>query len=72
METLLADIESFLVTQGMSATAFGEKALNHRHFVRQVREGRECLPKTVRKVRAFMQEYKPVQRCEVVTESSAR
>lgn len=56
---LLQDIEAFLETQGMSATAFGDQALGDRHFVRQLRAGRRMWPETEAKVRHFMATYRP-------------
>lgn len=61
MGTLLEDIEAFLETHSgtLSATAFGEKALNDRHLVRQMRQGRRIWPETEGKVRRFMATYRP-------------
>lgn len=53
-ETLLREIEMFLVATGMSATAFGHRAMNDRHFVHQLRGNRHCWPKTVKKARDWM------------------
>ena len=56
MDTLLDDIESFLLAHDMSPTAFGSNALSDRHFVRQLRGGRRVWPETEQKARAFMAE----------------
>jgi hypothetical protein len=63
---LLNEIEVFLETHGLSATAFGEMALGDRHFVKQLRgrpgkKPRRVWPETADKVRCFMVSYKPQQ-----------
>jgi hypothetical protein len=57
MSTLLSDIEAFLGHSGLSEWAFGEKALNDRHFVRQLRAGREHRRATEARARNFMATY---------------
>lgn len=59
MDTLLDNIEAFLATHDISATALGDRALGDRHFVRQLRAGRRVWPETEAKVRRFMATYKP-------------
>lgn len=59
MDTLLTDIEAFCKTHGMSVWDFGEKALNDRPFVGQLRNNRRVWPETEAKVRAFMDAYRP-------------
>jgi hypothetical protein len=54
MNTLLCDIESFLVRHEMSPTAFSERAAGDRHFVRRLRTGRDFRNSTETRVRAFM------------------
>jgi len=55
MAKLLDEIEAFLENHPkISATAFGDMAMNDRHLVRQLREGRRTWPETEQKVRAFM------------------
>jgi hypothetical protein len=63
MGTLLQDIEAFLSTHQstLSATAFGDLAMNDRHLVRQMRAGRRIWPETEAKIRRFMATYKPEQ-----------
>ncbi len=56
---LLSEVESYLEAAGMSPTAFGDRALGDRHFVRQLRSGRRVWPETASKVRAFMRENPP-------------
>lgn len=65
MNPLLTEIEQFLEAHHMSASRFGLKALNDKHFVRELRgEGkrhkyRQTWPDTERRVRAFMVTYQP-------------
>lgn len=54
---LLEDIEAFLETHEISATALGHQALGDRHFVRQLRMGRRVWPETETKVRQFMDDF---------------
>ena len=54
MEDLLTDIEAFMVRHELSATTFGQRANGDRHFVRQLREGRETRRSTEAKIRNFM------------------
>jgi hypothetical protein len=54
MEQLLTEIDAFLATQELKETTFGEAALRDRHFVRQLREGREPRSRTVARVRQYM------------------
>lgn len=61
---LLSDIEAFLTAHGMSATAFGDKALGDRHFVRQLRKGRRVWPETEAKARRFMATYRPERQAD--------
>ena len=56
--TLLNQIEDFLKSTGMSATAFGTKALNDPPFVAQLRAGRDIKYSTGERVRAFMEQYR--------------
>lgn len=61
MATLLQEVEEFLSAHPeVSATAFGERALNDRHLVRQMRgRGRRIWPETEVKIRQFMITYRP-------------
>lgn len=65
--SILSDIEAFCGTHELSEWQFGEKALNDRHFIRQLREGRRTWPETEAKVRRFMATYRP----DTPTESAA-
>ena len=59
MKTLLSDIEKFAARHGLSEWQFGEMALNDRHFIRQLREGRDLRMSTVERVKHFMATYRP-------------
>ena len=61
METLLSDIEKFTAKNGLSEWQFGELALNDRHFIRQLREGRDLRMSTVDRVKSFMRSYRPAK-----------
>jgi hypothetical protein len=61
---LLADIEAFCRTHGMSEASFGVKALKDWKFVRDLRgekrdRPRRIWPETEREVRRFMATYRP-------------
>jgi hypothetical protein len=58
MAELLTEIDAFLADHGLSDWQFGEKALNDKHFIRQLREGRDVRMSTLHRVRAFMAEYR--------------
>jgi hypothetical protein len=59
MSTLLSDIEAFQSAHGLSDWQFGELALRDRHFIRQLRDGREPRRKTIARVRHVMATYRP-------------
>jgi len=59
MDTLLSEIVRFTETHSLSESEFGHQALNDRHLVRQLREGRELRRKTEARVRHFMVTYRP-------------
>lgn len=66
MSDLLHDIEAFLETHSdtLSATAFGDLAMNDRHLVRRLRGSdgkapRRIWPETEQKIRRFMATYRP-------------
>lgn len=61
LHPIVAEIEAFLSETKMSATRFGEEAVNDRNFVFQMRGGRSCLHPTERKVREFMEGYRAEQ-----------
>lgn len=54
MPDLIQQIEEFMEAHQLSEWQFGEQAVNDRHFVRQLRAGRDLRMSTVAKVRQFM------------------
>lgn len=54
---LLNEIEAFLASTGMSATAFGTKVLNDPPFVQQLRAGRDPKMSTAERVRQFIADF---------------
>jgi hypothetical protein len=54
---LLAEIAAFCERSSMSAATFGKQAMGDPRFVYDIRSGRQCLPRTVEKARAFMVSY---------------
>jgi hypothetical protein len=52
--SLLADVEDYLATRGMSEASFGEAVLGDKHFLKQLRAGRDIRLSTERRVRRFM------------------
>lgn len=50
-------IEDFLKRHGMSASTFGRWALDDSRFVFDLRRGRTCLNRTMRRVMIFMRDY---------------
>jgi len=61
MVTLLSQIEAFCARNGLSEWRFGELALNDRHFIRQLREGRDIRLSTAERVRVFIAGYSAQQ-----------
>lgn len=57
-DSLLADVESFIASTGMSQTAFGVLSVNDRAFVIRLRGGMDPRSSTVDRVRSFMQSYR--------------
>lgn len=57
MDDLRKDIEAFLEASGMSPTRLGKDALNDPGFVAGIRAGRQCLPRTAERVRAWMRAH---------------
>ena len=54
LSTLLSEIELFCSAHAMSEARFGVASLGDKHFVRQLREGRDIRLSTVDRVREFM------------------
>jgi hypothetical protein len=58
-ELLLRQIENFLRRTGMSASAFGQSALQNRNFVFALRKGENSPTlKTVYRVKDFMKDFR--------------
>lgn len=53
---LLAEIETFLRSRGISATKFGVLSVNDGKFVPRLRSGANMNVATIRRVRAFLME----------------
>ena len=51
---LIRQIDAFLKRTGMSPTAFGEKAMNERGFVKRLRGGSDLRTATMEKIQDFM------------------
>lgn len=65
MEDLLNEIDEFLARSEMADTTFGLKAVNDGKFVARLRDGGECLPRTVARARNFIQQHS--SRCEATS-----
>jgi hypothetical protein len=59
MATLLDEILTFCAAHGMAESTFGERALNDKPFVSQLKSGRRVWPETEIKVRKFIAGYRP-------------
>lgn len=59
---LLQEIEAFCAKHGFSDWQFGEMALRDKHFVRQLRDGRDLRMSTVERVRQKMAEHEAGQK----------
>lgn len=63
LENILDAVEAFLRESGMSATAFGERAMRDPKFVFDLRGGkRELLPSTSKRVVGFMDGWRAAKR----------
>lgn len=60
-EEFHAKVESFLVKHNLTPTTFGIWAMDDSRFVFDLRKGRMCFGKTVRKVLAYMTAYEAKQ-----------
>ena len=52
---LLRDVEKYLKNSNTPAASFGREAMGDPRFVFDLRNGREPRPRTVQKVRAFLE-----------------
>ncbi len=57
MDDLLKDIDEFRERHALSEWQFGELAVNDRHLLRQLRQGRDLRMSTVERLKVFMSEY---------------
>lgn len=58
MSEFKREIEDYLVKNGMKPSSFGRAFLNDPGFVSRLREGGECRPSTIDKVRKLMKARK--------------
>jgi hypothetical protein len=59
MDPLLAEIETFRASHGLSETRFGRLAVNDPSLLPSLKTGREPRRRTVERIRTFMLTYKP-------------
>jgi hypothetical protein len=52
---LLRDVEKYLKSSNMPAASFGREAMGDPRFVFDLRNGREPRPRTIERVRAFLE-----------------
>jgi hypothetical protein len=57
-DLLLEEIETFLTEMSVAPCAFGVRACKSGHLVPELRQGRQCRPATIAKIRAYMQEVR--------------
>ena len=60
-EEFQLQVEQFLHRHGLTATTFGLWAMNDSRFVFDLRNGRTCYGRTLRRVRQFMMDYEAKQ-----------
>lgn len=56
-DPVLAEVEQFLQASQMTATAFGQRALNDPTLVHELRSGRECKRKTRARIQEFIKAF---------------
>lgn len=54
-------VEAFISRHGLSPTTFGLWAMDDSRFVFDLRRGRNCFSKTMRRVQRFMAQYEAKQ-----------
>jgi len=52
---ILRDVEKFLKNSSMPAAKFGREAVKDPRFVFDLRKGREPRPRTIERIRAFLE-----------------
>ncbi len=65
-EDFQLQVEAFIERHGLSPTTFGLWAMDDSRFVFDLRNGRNCFIKTVRKVQRFMSQYEAKQEAKRV------
>jgi hypothetical protein len=60
-DPILERVEAFLRASSLTATAFGQKALNDPTLVHELRRGRECKRATRARIAAFIEASAPAQ-----------
>lgn len=64
-DLLLAEIETFLTEMSVAPCAFGVRACKSGHLVLELRQGRQCRPATIAKIRGYMQEVRDAEQGRV-------
>lgn len=60
-DLLLEEIETFMTEMSVAPSIFGERACKSGHLVREMRQGRQCRPATIAKIRAYMQSVRDAE-----------
>ena len=55
---LLAEIDNFLAARDLSESKFGLAVMGDKHFVRELRKGRDCQASTIDRVRQFIDDHR--------------
>ncbi len=61
-ETVLEDVEAFMLTHGIAPTTFGKMVMNDGHLVFELRRKCNVTIGKLDRVRQFMHDYRPTQR----------
>ena len=61
-ETILEDVEAFMITHDVAPTTFGKLTINDGHLVFDLRRKRNVTIGKLDRVRQFMHDYRPTQR----------
>lgn len=65
-------VEAFIERHDLSPTTFGLWAMDDSRFVFDLREGRECFARTIRRVYAYMAEYERKQQAKRLRQENDR
>jgi len=57
LSELLAEIDAFLGASGMSDSKFGIEVMGDKHFIRELRRGRDCQASTIDRCREFISRH---------------